>query len=49
MEKAEIWNVSSSLDISQVSTVIFHILQAMERRKIVKMVHLGKEIKNDKK
>ena len=27
----------------------FHILQAMQRRKLVKMVNLGKEIENDKK
>ena len=39
MGKAEIWNFSTSLqlDISQVSAVIFRILQAMWRRKIVKM------------
>ena len=36
-------------DISQVRVVIFHILQAMQRRKIVKMVNLGKEIENEKK
>ena len=49
MGKAEIWNFSTSLqlDISQVSAVIFHILQAMWGRKIVKMVNLGKE--NEKK
>ena len=31
MEKAEIWNFSTTLqiDISQVSAVIFHILQPM--------------------
>ena len=36
---------------SQVSAVDFHILQAMLRRKIVKMVNLGEEIekKIDKK
>ena len=51
MGKAEIWNFSTSLhlDISQVRVVIFHILQAMQRRKIVKMGNLGKEIENDKK
>ena len=39
MGKAEIRNFSTSLqlDISQVSAVIFHILQAMKRRKIVKL------------
>ena len=49
MGKAEIWNFSTSLqlDISQVSAVIFHILQAMWGRKIVKMVNSGKE--NEKK
>ena len=49
--KGEIWNFSTilQLDISQVSAVIFHILQAIKRRKIVKMVNLGKEIENDKK
>ena len=31
------------------SAVIFHILHAMSRRKIVKMVNLEKEIENDKK
>ena len=51
MGKAEIGNFSSclQLNISQVSAVIFHILQPMKRRKIVKMVNLGKEIENDKK
>ena len=51
MGKAEIWNFSTSLqlDISQVSAVIFHILQAMWRSKIVKIVNLGKEIENEKK
>ena len=52
MEKAEIYNFSTSLplDISQVSAVmIFHILQVMYRREIVKIVNLGKEVKNDKK
>ena len=51
MGKAEIWNFSTSLqlDISQVSAVIFHILQAMERRKIVEMVNFGKELENEKK
>ena len=51
MGKAEIWNFSTSLqlDISQVSAVIFHILQAMSRHKIVQMVNLGKEIEIDKK
>ena len=52
MEKAEIlWNFSTSLqlDISQVSALIFDILQAMQGRKIIKMVNLGKEIENDKK
>ena len=50
MGKAEIGNFSTclQLDISQVSAVIFHILQAMKRRKIVKMVNLGKEIENEK-
>ena len=45
MGKAEIWNFSTSLqlDISQFS----HL--ASLRRKIVKMVKLGKEIENDKK
>ena len=49
--KAEIWNFSTSfqLDISQMSVVIFHILQAMYRRKIIKMVHFGKGIENEKK
>ena len=51
MGKAQIWNFSTSLqlDISQVSTVIFHILQAMYRRKLIKMVNLGKGIENVKK
>ena len=51
MGKAEIWNFSTSLqlDISQVRAVIFHILQAMQRRKILKMVNLGKGIENDTK
>ena len=51
MGKAEIWNSSTSrqLDISQASAVIFHISQAMWRRKIIKMLNLGKEIENDKK
>ena len=51
MGKAEIWNFSTSLqlDISQVSAVIFHILEVMWRLEIVKMVNLGKEIENDKK
>ena len=51
MGKAEIWNFSTSLqlDISQVSAEIFHILEAIWRRKIVKMVNLGKEIENEKK
>jgi len=35
--------------ISQVNAVIFHILQVMYRRKIVKVVNLRKEIENDKK
>ena len=39
----------SQLYISQVRAVIFHILQAMERRKMVKMVNLGREIENEKK
>ena len=41
--KAEIMNFSTSLhlDISQVGAVIFHILQVMWRRKIVKIVNLG--------
>ena len=40
MGNAEIWNFSTSLqlDSSQLSAVIFHILQAMKRRKTVKMV-----------
>ena len=42
-----IFFTSLQLDISQVSAVIFHILQAMYRRKTVKMVNLGKEIEND--
>ena len=47
MGKLEIWNFSTSLqlDITQLSAVIFHIL----RRKIVKMVNLGKEIENEYK
>ena len=51
MGKAEIWDFSTSLqlDISQVSAVIFYILQAMQRRKIIKMVNLGREIESDKK
>ena len=51
MAKAEIWNFSTSLqlDISQVSAVIFDILQAMLGRKIIKMVNSEKEIENDKK
>ena len=51
MAKEIVWNFSTSLqlDISQVRAGIFHILQAMYRRKIVKMVNLGKEIENDKK
>ena len=45
MGKVEIWNFSTSLqlDISQLSAVIFHIL----RRRIVKIVNLGKEIENE--
>ena len=43
----EFFFTSLQLDISQVSAVIFHILQAMYRRKTVKMVNLGKEIEND--
>ena len=39
----------SQLYISQVSAVNFHILQAMERRKMVKMENLGREIENEKK
>ena len=48
MGKVEICNFSTSLqlDTSQVSAVIFHILQAMQRSKIVKMVNLGKEFEN---
>ena len=48
MGKVEICNFSTSLqlDTSQVSAVIFYILQAMQRRKIVKMVNLGKEFEN---
>ena len=38
---------SIQLDITQVRVV--HILQAMQRREIVKMVNLGKEIENYKK
>ena len=34
---------------SQESAVIFHILQAMYRRIIVKMANLGREIENLKK
>ena len=51
MGKAEIRNFSTSLqlDISQVSAMIFHILQVMQRRKIVKIVNLGKEIEKGKK
>ena len=51
MGKAEIWDFSTSvqLDISHVSVVTFHIMQAMQRRKIVKMVNLGTEIKTGKK
>ena len=55
MGKVEMWNFSTSLqlDISQVSAVIFHILQAMMSKiimsKIVKMVKLGKEIENEYK
>ena len=45
MGKAEIWNRY----VSQVCAVIFHILQVMLRRKILKVVNLGKEIENDKK
>ena len=42
MKKAEIFFSILPIDISQVSTiVIFHILQAMLTRKIVKMVNLG--------
>ena len=45
------WNFSTSLqpDNSQVSAVLFHILQAMQRRKIVKMVNLGNESENENK
>ena len=51
MGKAEVWNFSTSLqlDIPQVSAVIFHISQAMWKRKIVKMVNSGKEIENEVK
>ena len=51
MGKAEIWDFSTSvqLGISHVSVVTFHIMQAMQRRKIVKMVNLGTEIKTGKK
>ena len=50
MGKAEIWDFSTSvqIDISHVSVVTFHIMQAMQRRKIVKMVNLGTEIKTGK-
>ena len=50
MGKAEIWHFSTSLqlNISQMSAVVFHILQAILRRKIVQMVNLGKEIENKK-
>ena len=41
------FSTSLQLDITQVRVV--HILQAMQRRKIVKMVNLGKEIENYKK
>jgi len=48
MEKAEIWNFSTSLqlDISQVSAVIS---TSCKPCKIVKMVNVGKEIEHDKK
>ena len=51
MRKVEIWFFfyGSQLYISQVSAVNFHTFQAMERRKMVKMVNLGREIENDKK
>ena len=39
---------SHALDISVVSAVIFHILEAMWRRKIVKVVKLVKEIEKVK-
>ena len=41
-------SIAISLKWAQ-SVVIFHILQAMQRRKIVKMVNLGQEIENEKK
>ena len=46
MGKTEIWSFSTTLqpDISQGRAVILHILQAMLRRKIVKMVNLGRKI-----
>ena len=49
MGKAENFSTSLQLDISEVRAVIFHILQAMQRRKILKMVNLGKGIENDTK
>ena len=51
MGKTEIWSFSTSLqpDIFQGRAVILHILQAMLRRKIVKVVNLGRKIENDKK
>ena len=39
----------SQMNISQMSAVIFHILQAMHRRKIIKMVNFGKGIENEEK
>ena len=47
MGKAEIWNFSTSLqlDVFQVRATIFHILQVMHRRKIVKVVNMGKKLK----
>ena len=45
----EFFYQSSTRYVSQVCAVIFHILQVMLRRKILKVVNLGKEIENDKK
>ena len=47
MGKAEIWNFSTSfkLDIAQVGAVIFHILQAIQRRNILKMLFRVKKLK----
>ena len=47
MGKGEIWNFSTSLqlDVFQVRATIFHILQVMQRRKIVKAINMGKKLK----